>query len=331
MPLRSLENVLDDLSASSKILGINISGNKTIFVYGDMNGLIYERMHQETLAERPFLESFDTLCSQTDKVLKICRAQGLSSPEVISVAVSGDLDVSKGVLLSSPDLPLWEDAQLKGRLGVRYNLPVFVEQRSNAAALAEFYFGAGIGVQDLLFLDLEPVVATGIIMQGSLYRGANDAAGEIGRMRMAEGGPAGLGEVGSLTGFASGAGMAELASIRYPNRWPTPPMPYELVKAVNAGEEPALAVVAESADHLGRALLWLIFTLDPDMVIFGHPGDVLGEALLTPLRDAVLRYGGGEARQLPRLALSKLAGRLDDVAALMAIIDPYRQRKHGRN
>lgn len=325
---RSLESILDDLSITTKILGINISGKKTILVYGDMNGLIYERMQSETPSDQPFLKNFDVICNQADKLLKICRAQGLSSPEVISVAVSGELDVLKGMVLSSPDLLQWEGAKLRGRLGVRYNLPVFIENRSNAAALAEFYFGAGVGVRDLLLLDLEPVVSTGIILQGSIYHGANDAAGEIGRMRMAEEGPAGLGEHGSLTGFASGPGMAELASLRYPGRWPSPPQPYELVKAVNAGEAGALAVVAEAADHLGKALLWLILTLDPELVVFGHPGDVLGESLLAPLRDAVLRYGGGEARQLPRLAVSKLAARLDDIAALMAVIDRYKKRNH---
>jgi predicted NBD/HSP70 family sugar kinase len=87
-----------------------------------------------------------------------------------------------------------------------------------------------------------------------------------------------------------------------------------------------LQVVEEAAGHLGEALLWLIFTLDPELVIFGHPGDVLGEALLTPLREAVLRYGGAEARLLPRLALSKLAAKLDDTAALMAVIDPFKNR-----
>jgi len=70
----------------------------------------------------------------------------------------------------------------------------------------------------------------------------------------------------------------------------------------------------------------LILTLDPEMVVFGHPGDVLGEALLLPLREAVLRYGGGEARQLPRLSLSKLGAKLDDTAALMAVVDRFKHR-----
>ena len=326
MVTRFTDTDLQKLTITSKILGFNISGTKTIIVYGDLNGLIYDRVQFETPAELSFLACFDTICSEADKLLKVCRAQGLSSPEVISLAVSGPVNTAKGTVLSPPGLPLWEDAQLKGRLGVRYNLPVYLELRSNAGALAELYFGAGIGAQDLIFLDMEPVVAAGIILQGRIHRGAHEAAGEIGRMRMAESGPSGLGEPGSLTGFASGFGMAELASLRFPERWETPPQPYALVQAVIAGEEQALAVVEEAADPLGKALLWLIFTLNPELIIFGHPGDVLGEALLSPMRDAVLRYGGGEARQLPRLAVSKLGAKLDDTAALMGVIDRFKRR-----
>ena len=326
MVSKQLASVVEDLTISTKILGINITGKKTIAVYGDMNGLTFERMQYETPSELPFPEGFDSVCSLTDKLLKICRAQGLASPEVISVAVSGPVDLLKGTMLSPPDLPTWIDAPIKGRLGVRYNLPVFIEHRSNAAALAEMYFGAGTNVEHLLFLDMEPVVSTGIIMNRTVFHGANDAAGEIGRIRMTDGGPAGLGQTGSLTGYASGQGMAELAHLRFPDKWPFPPDPYEIVQLVNRGDADAMAVVAESADFLGKALLWMIFTLDPDLVVFGHPGDVLGEALLTPLRDAVLHYGGAEARQLPLLAVSKLASKLDDTAALMAVVDAFKRR-----
>jgi len=135
-----------------------------------------------------------------------------------------------------------------------------------------------------------------------------------------------LDEPGSLTGYASGQGMAELARLRYPNVFPESLGPYDLVKAVLDGQPEALAVMDEAADHLGKALLWLIFSLDPEMVVFGHPGDVLNEALLSPLRDAVLRHGGGQAQQLPKLAISNLGAKLDDTAALMAVIDLFKQR-----
>ncbi len=323
---RSNDANADTLPITTKILGLNINGSKTSAVYGDMNGLIYERMQMETPSNLSFLECFDAICSQADKLLKVCRAEGLANPGAISVAVSGPLDVLKGAVLSPPDLPRWENAQLKGRLSVRYNMPVFIEHRSNAAALAERYFGAGMGADDLIFVDMEPVVSIGLILNGRIYRGANDAAGDIGHMRMAKEGPAGFGEPGSLTGFASSFGMADLAKLRFPERWPEPPKPYEIVRLVNSGDLDALSVVQESAQHLGKAILWLIFSFDPESIIFGHPGDLLGESLLAPLRDAVLQYGGGEARQLPHLGLSKLGAKLDDTAALMAVIDRYKSQ-----
>ena len=126
-----------------------------------MNGLIYQRIQTETPLDKPFSEGFDNICSMVDKLLKLCRAPGLDSPEVISLAVSGPVDLLKGTIMMPPCMPTWADAPLKGRLGVRYNLPVLIEHRSNASALAEMYFCAGVGVENLLFLDLEPVVSTG--------------------------------------------------------------------------------------------------------------------------------------------------------------------------
>ncbi len=326
MVTRPIHNPLEDLTITSRILGMNITGAKTTAVYGDMNGLIFERMQTETPADRPFLEGFDAICAQADKLLKICRAQGLPSPEVISLAVSGPVDLLKGVVLSPPDLPTWEDAQIKGRLTVRYNLPVFIEQHSQAAALAEATFGAGIGVADMVLVDMEPILSLGMVLQNTIYHGANDASGEIGRMRMAVDGPAGLGEPGSLTGFASGPGLAELAHLRFPGRWPVPPAPYDLVKAVNDGEREAIEVVAEGAGQLGKALVWALAILDPELVVFGHPGDLLGDRFMNPLREAILAETGEGAKPLPRLVGSKLGAKLDDVAALMAVVDNFRHR-----
>ena len=311
----------EDLPISTKLLGLNISGPKTIIVYGDMNGLIYERMQMATPTHMPFLACFDAICSQADKLLRVCRAERLANPGAISVAVSGPLDILKGTVLSPPDLPRWENAQLKGRLSVRYNLPTFIEHRSSAAGLAEYYFGAGMNAENMIFLDMEPVVSVGIIVDGRVYHGANDAAGDIGHIRLTEKGSAGLGEAGTLTGFASSFGMAELASLRFPGHWPEPPNPYEIVRLVNEGDLDALNVVEEAAHHLGQALVWLIFSFDPERIVFGHPGDLLGENLLAPLRDSVLLHGGGDARQLPQLAVSKLGSKLDDTAALMAVIN----------
>ena len=326
MVTRPIHNPLEDLSINSRILGMNITGAKTSAVYGDMNGLIYERMQMETPADRPFLEGFDAICAQADKLMKVCRAQGLPSPEAISLAVSGPVNLLKGEMVAPPDLPTWEGAQLKGRFTVRYNLPVFMEQRSQAAALAESAFGAGIGLDNVVLLDMEPVVSAGLVLNKTVYRGGNDIAGEFGGMQMAESGPAGFGRPGTLTGFASGAGMAELAHLRHPAHWPETPAPYDLVRAVRNGEEEALAVTAEAGRYLGQALTWLVAMLDPDLVVLGHPGDLLGDALFGPLQNALSAGLRGRQKPLPRLTGTKLGSKLDDVAALMAAINSFKNR-----
>ena len=209
---------------------------------------------------------------------------------------------------------------------VRYNLPVFVEQRSQAAALAEANFGAGIGLDNVVLVDMEPVISAGMVLNKAVYHGGEDIAGEIGSMQMAESGPAGLDRPGSLTGFASGLGMAELAQLRYPAHWPEAPEPYELVRAARSGEEEALAVVAEAGAILGKALVWVVALLDPDVVVFGHPGDLLGDAWLSPLQAALSAGQRGRQKPLPRLAGAKLGSKLDDVAALMAAINSFKNR-----
>lgn len=322
MVIRSIHNPLEELTITSRIVGIHISGRKTSVVYGDLNGLMYERLQMETPVEQPFLAGFDAICELVDKLLKLCRAQGLSSPEVISVAVSGPLDRLKGVVMEPEDLPTWVDAQLKGRLVVRYNLPVFIEHRSRAAALAEWYYGAGAGTENMVLVDLEPVVSIGAVLMGQVYRGSQDAAGAIDKQPAALDGAHGS---GILNDWVSGRGMARLAAERFPQRWAVPPDPYQLVQAVINGDSDAVSIVGDASRVLAQALNWVAALLAPEMIVIGHPGDVLGDAFLAPLR-AAFEEGFTGITTPPRLVPARLGAKLDDLASLMAVISAFKQR-----
>ncbi len=76
-----------------------------------------------------------------------------------------------------------------------------MEQRSQAAALAESTFGAGIGLENVLLVDMEPVVAVGMVLNGAVYHGANDIAGDIGAMQLAGGRPGWIGAAGIADGL----------------------------------------------------------------------------------------------------------------------------------
>ena len=111
------------------------------------------------------------------------------TPIALSVSVGGPLRIDSGVLLNPPHLPGWRNAPIKAVLEAHYpQLPVYVEHDGNAGALAEFRFGVGRDRHDLrhvIFVTGGTGLGAGIIANGTLVRGASDAAGEVGFLPLA--------------------------------------------------------------------------------------------------------------------------------------------------
>ena len=95
----------------------------------------------------------------------------------------------------------------------RINVPAFPQNDANACALAEWQFGAGRGCKNMVFLTFGTGMGAGLILDGRLYAGTNDMAGEAGHMRLAPDGPEGYGKRGSFEGFCSGGGIRQLAQM----------------------------------------------------------------------------------------------------------------------
>jgi len=314
------------LHPTAKILGFNINGMRTALVYGDMNGLVYECLQIDTPFDMPFINALEIICKAAEKLLSMVQAQRLPGPEVISLAISGDIDTNRGMLVSAPDLPQWKNAPIKGRLAMRYNLPIFLEQEANACALAEYYFGAGQGFKNLVFISMEPTLRAGIIADGLIYHSPGGYAGNLGDIILAEQGPSGYGLPGSLNGFASAPGIVELAHLRFPHYWQADIGPYQLVEATNNGDENALKVFAEAGEWLGKGLCPLVRLLHPEVMIIGNPASLLEEAMLAPARRTIQTATSVPLEILPRLLPAKLGSRLNDLSALSPAIDHFRKQ-----
>ena len=314
------------IHSAAHILGFNINGTRTAVVYGDLNGLVYERLQLETPRDEPFISSLDILCQVAEKLLVIVQAQRLPSPDLVSVAISGDLDQDLGVLEFSPDLPEWKAAPIKGRMSIRFNLPIFLEQEANAGALAEYYFGAGQDYQNLVFLSMEPTLRAGILSNGQVYRSPGGYSGNLGKIKLAKHGPAGYGQPGSLNGFASASGMVELAHLRFPGYWDSDLGIYQLIEAAHNGDLNASQVFAEAGDWLGQGLCPLVHLLHPQVMIVGNPGCLLEEVMLVPARLALEKCANLPMEALPELVPAGLGAKLTDISALVAAIDHYRKQ-----
>ena len=168
-------------------VGLDIGGTKCAISVGESASgkikiLSREEFPTAGLSWRQVLEGF---ASRIESRITICP---ISS---IGVSCGGPLDSRRGVIMSPPNLPGWADVPVVEFFRSRFGIPVSVQNDANACALAEYLYGSGRGVRNLVFMTFGTGLGAGIILDGKLYAGANDNAGEIGHIRLAPTGPVG--------------------------------------------------------------------------------------------------------------------------------------------
>ena len=230
----------------------------------------------------------------------------------IGISCGGPLDSKRGVIMSPPNLPGWDDVPIVKFFEDRFHVPTSVQNDANACALAEYLYGSGRGVRNLVFMTFGTGLGAGIIVDGKLYSGTNDNAGEIGHVRLAPTGPVGYNKEGSAEGFCSGAGMARLAKIRKGLDLTAK----ELFARVRAGDPDCTEVFRESAEKLATILAFTIDILNPEVIALG--GVFMRNAdLFMPVVDPILdREALPLARKVCRIVPAELGENIGDYAAL---------------
>lgn len=194
------------------LLGIDIGGTKCAACLGESGGSglrIAAKKRFETPAGNP-RKAVEKLLSLSAEILEE-NAAPPESLSAIGVSCGGPLDSKRGVILSPPNLPGWDGIEISAAFESRFGAPCGLQNDANACALAEWKFGAGRGLESMVFLTFGTGLGAGLILDGKLYSGASDNAGEVGHVRLAGRGPVGYGKRGSFEGFCSGAGIAKIA------------------------------------------------------------------------------------------------------------------------
>jgi len=308
------------------LLGLDIGGTKTAIVLGNLNANIIARQEIPTPARLDFESAMQLTCAAIDEFLARLAVCGKRPPEAISIAVGGPLNIDEGILYSPPHLSAWGAAPLKQYLFQRYRLPVYLEHDGNAGALAEYYFGAGRDTRNLVFLTMGTGMGAGILINGEIYHGTTDSAGEVGHIRLSEEGPSEYGKVGSWEAFVSGAGIQKLACLRNPMAFPPATTTASVIQRALEADPPAVRIIEEVGEWLGKGMAILVDLLNPQVIVTGTLGIVLGDLLLEPARKVVQR----EALPIParacRIVPAQLGNTLMDVGCLMPAIHALSHR-----
>jgi glucokinase len=160
---------------------------------------------------------------------------------------------------------------------------VRLQNDANACALAEWRWGAGRGTRNIVFLTFGTGMGAGLIIDGRLYEGTNDLAGEVGHVRIADDGPVGYGKAGAFEGFCSGSGIAKLARVSAEEllaagrpagfcatREELASITAQRVgEAADAGDPAAREILARTGKYLGRGCAMLIDILNPERIVIG--------------------------------------------------------------
>jgi len=311
----------------TNILGIDIGGTKTALVMGTLEAKILRRTEFLTPIADPFDIAISKIENAVDNFIFDWHKDGNNKPRAISVAIGGPLDIEKGILFSPPHLANWGTAPVKPNLQEYFKLPVFVEHDGNAGALAEYYFGAGQGSRNLIFITMGTGLGAGIILNGVIYHGSSDAAGEVGHIRMADQGPLEYGKVGSWEAFCSGSGIVKFAKLRSPDLWGPQTTTHEIVQRALAGDPTAIELIDEVGRWLGKGLALLVDILNPDMIIIGTLGVLLGDLVLEPARRILKQEALAITNNVCKILPAKLGSSLMDVGCLMAVYDAYKNKR----
>lgn len=273
------------------LIGVDLGGTQIRAGLFMENGELIERVNTLTKAEEGPSAVIKRITALVENVMdKIVRSEGKQSILGIGIGSPGPLDVFEGTILSPPNLHGWVNIPLRSILETHFQLPVFLNNDANAAALGEYYFGAGKGKKNVVYMTISTGVGTGVIDNGHLLLGDNGSSAEVGHMTLNPHGPmCGCGNRGCLEAYASGTGIvnrtiealkqSSVSSLLKNKKSLTSKDVFEAAKL----DDPlAKEIVEETREYLGAGLLNVIHLYNPEMIIFGGGVSKAGNYLLQP-------------------------------------------------
>ena len=305
---------------------MDIGGTKAVVVLADREGASPAETRLDDWATGNAERDLEQLVAAARDLLGRASLRA-SDVAALGVSAPGPLDPEAGVMVEVPNLRGWSHFPLGPKLEAALGTRVRIENDANAAALAEWRYGAGRGARDVLFLTMSTGVGGGLILDGRLYRGRHFQAGEVGHIEIEPNGRrCGCGLRGCLEAYASGANLAarireDIASgegtaiLELAGGDPAQVSARLWVEAIRAGDAYALRLRDEFLERLSQGLGILVMALDPERIVLGTIIRENPDLFLEELRARTRARVWQDLRQVEIVA-GELGPRLPAYAAL---------------
>lgn len=277
-------------------LGIDVGGTKVAFALGEADGTLLAHRRRPT---RPSGDPERDVAELAAGARELLAEAGVEVGALagVGVALPGPLDPVGDRVIAPPNLPGWRDVPVRRWLASHLGeVPIALENDANAAALAEFRFGAGRDHGSLVYLTMSTGVGGGIVADGRIVRGHRWSAGEIGHTVLEwEGEPCACGLRGCVEAYIGGASWARRLAAITPAESRVALLaggrekatPREVLEAAREGDAFALEELERFNTLLSRTIVSVVFTVDPQAVLLGTIPTAAGELVFGPVREKV--------------------------------------------
>ncbi|MGR3302266.1 MAG: ROK family protein [Candidatus Scalindua sp.] len=296
---------------NNHVLAADVGGTNTRMAIVTGNGDILTLLKKSTHCKNGRDEMIRFLVSFAREVIE---KSNLSEEKICGMGIGfpGPLNAETGTIFNPPNLNGWDNVPLKDILEKELKVPVAIENDANAAALGEWWKGAGSGTGSLFCITLGTGVGGGMVLGGKVWHGASSIAGEIGHTTIIRDGiKCTCGNTGCLEIYACSGGILKRVNDALLEEGDNDKFQLltnlkEIDQMLIQGNEVVLKIIKETGVILGIAIANLANLLNPEMVVLFGGVTNLGENLIGPLKEEVKRRAFKKATESLRIELSQL-------------------------
>jgi glucokinase len=311
-----------------KRIGIDVGGTNVKIALVEEGKIIYSNS-VPTYAKMGYEYTVNNIKQAIRDLMKETETNE-SNIEGIGFDFPGQVDYKTGVVKLAPNIPGWVNIPIAQMIEDEFHIPTKIDNDVRCAALGELKFGAGKGCENFICITVGTGIGSGIVINGQIVRGASNAAGELGHIKLkSNGGPlCGCGDSGCLEAYASGPAIVGMAyeylkggkSAKFAEMAGDGEItPYIVAKAAEAGDSVAKRIFETIGYRIGMGLVSVINLLNPERVIVGGGVAECGDLLLEPIRKTVKERAMKVAGETVEIVPAELGNSAGVIGASMLI------------
>lgn len=312
-----------------KRIGIDVGGTNVKIALVDGDGKIIYSNSVPTYAQMGYEYTVNNIKQAIKDLMKETNTES-KDIQGIGFDFPGQVDCKTGVVKNAPNIPGWVNVPIAQMIEDEFHIPTRIDNDVRCAALGELKFGAGRGCENFVCITVGTGIGSGLVINGKVVRGAANAAGELGhiKLQMEDGPLCGCGDSGCLEAFASGPSIVAMAqeylkggkSAKFRELAGDGEItPYIVAKAAEAGDPVAKRIFEKMGYYIGMGLTSVINLLNPEKIIIGGGVAECGELLLDPIRRTINERAMKVQREAVEIVPAELGNSAGVIGASMLV------------